>query len=112
MIMNASFRLSMEKSLGLTLCPTAIWERNATTVAELISGVSGSNSTALNRPFDVYIDNNNTIYVLDSGNYRVQLIFPNSTMGTTVIEGAALSQSSDSRYSHCLNDASAMPSFF
>jgi hypothetical protein len=42
----------------------------------------------LRGPTDVYIDNNSTIYILDAGNYRVQCIFFNSTIGTTIINSS------------------------
>ena len=48
-------------------------------------GTSGSNSSRLNVPTDVYITDDNMIYVLDALNRRVQLFLPNSTTGTTVV---------------------------
>ncbi len=74
--------------MSLTICSTAVWLRNATTVAGAVSRVSGSNSSTLNLPKSVYVDNNNTIFVLDSGNYRVQRFLSNSTIGLTVINGS------------------------
>ncbi len=82
-------RFWIEKYLTLILCPTAIWQRNALTVAGLASGISGSNSSTLNSPTDVYIDNNSNIYVVDAYNYRVQYFLSNSTTGTTVINGSS-----------------------
>ncbi len=78
----------IEKYLTLTLCPTAIWQGSATTVAGAKAGTSGSSSSKLNYPTDVYIDNNSNIYVLDASNYRVQRFPLNSTIGTTVINGS------------------------
>jgi len=78
----------IEKYLTLILCPTAIWQRNATTVAGTKGGKSGSSSSKLDFPTDVYIDNNSNIYVLDAYNYRVQYFLSNSTIGTTVINGS------------------------
>ncbi|CAF0921761.1 unnamed protein product [Adineta ricciae] len=72
----------------LTLCPTATWNPNATTVAGSKSGSSGSTSTRLYYPSDVCVVNNSVFYVLDSSNYRVQR-FSNSTTGITVINGTS-----------------------
>ncbi|CAF1049576.1 unnamed protein product [Adineta steineri] len=74
-------RFSTEKCIALSICPTAIWQRNAVMVI-------GDDASLLRRPTDVYIDNNNSIYVLDSGNYRVQRISFNSTVGTTIINSS------------------------
>ncbi|UJR12554.1 hypothetical protein I4U23_016730 [Adineta vaga] len=81
-------KFSAETSLALTLCPTATWQRSATTVVGLKTGISGFDSSSLNGPFDIYIDKNTSIYVLDSGNYRVQYLLSNSTIVTTVINGS------------------------
>ena len=65
-----------------------------------MSGTYGSGSSKLNGPTDIYIDKNNVTYVLDAGNTRVQRVFSNSTVGTTVIktsEGSALNQTSSSK---------------
>ncbi|CAF1271665.1 unnamed protein product [Adineta ricciae] len=72
----------------LTLCPTATWQPNATTVAGSKSGSSGSTPTRLYYPLDVCVVSNSVFYVLDSSNYRVQR-FSNSTTGTTVINGTS-----------------------
>ncbi len=82
-------RFLIEKYLTLILCQTAIWQRNATTVAGSKGGTSGSSSSKLNSPTDVYIDNNSNIYVLDANNYRVQRFPSNSTIATTVINGSS-----------------------
>ena len=85
----------------MTVCPTAEWQTNATTVAGSPSRVAGSNPSMLNLPCDLYVTNDSTIYVLDSGNYRVQRFFSNLTEGTTVINGSAgaeLNQFRSSKY--------------
>ncbi|UJR12055.1 hypothetical protein I4U23_016233 [Adineta vaga] len=71
---------------SLNLCPTAQWSMAGTTVA----GVSGSQATRLSQPTDVFIDNASSIYVLDSGNYRV-LNFPsgNATVGNIIIKSSS-----------------------
>jgi hypothetical protein len=78
----------IEEYLTLILCPTAIWQRNATTVAGSKGGTSGSSSSSLNYPTDVHIDNNSNIYVVDAENYRVQRFPSNSTIATTVLNGS------------------------
>ncbi len=91
----------IEKHLTLILCPTAIWQRNATTVAGSQAGTSGKSSTKLDYPTDVHIDNNSNIYVADASNYRVQRFPSNSTTGTTVIsasDGTGLNQFAWSKF--------------
>ena len=95
------FRFSIDRYLALTICPTAVWGRNATTVAGVQSGNSGTTSAQLNKPTDVYIDRDNIMYVLDTGNYRLQRVFPNSTIVTTVVNstnGTGLNQFAYSEY--------------
>ena len=76
---------------------------NATTIAGSPLGLANSTSTYLNTPRDVFVDQNSTIYVLDHGNYRVQRFFPNSTIGTTVINGTYGSMLNQFNYSNsCL----------
>ncbi|CAF1395627.1 unnamed protein product [Adineta steineri] len=69
---------SIEKCLTLNICPTAIWQNNATTIVD---------STNLNSPRDVFIGQNNIMYVIDTGNYCVKRFSPNSTIGTIFING-------------------------
>ncbi|CAF4429481.1 unnamed protein product, partial [Adineta steineri] len=61
---------SIEKCLTLNICPTAIWQNNATTIVD---------STNLNGPRDVFIGQNNIVYIIDTGNYCVKRFSPNST---------------------------------
>lgn len=77
------------------------WSPNATTIAGSMYGLSGSNPMLLNKPNDVFIDNNNTIYILDTGNNRIQRIQSDSTQVTTVLRsdgGNALNQSVSSKF--------------
>ncbi|UJR19234.1 hypothetical protein I4U23_022363 [Adineta vaga] len=69
-------------------CSMTTWSLNATTIAGSPIGYYGSIPTALKSPNDIYVDINNTLYVLDSGNYRVQRFLPNSTIGKTIINGS------------------------
>ncbi|UJR17548.1 hypothetical protein I4U23_004444 [Adineta vaga] len=86
-ILSSIFSI-IEQSLTLTICPTALWQKNAIVAVGDQSGTPGSNSSMLIRPTDIYIDNNNSIYVLDSGNYRVQRISVNSISGNTIVNGS------------------------
>ncbi|CAF0989098.1 unnamed protein product [Adineta steineri] len=65
------------------------WSINATTVAGSPNGISGSNASLLSNPYDVFIGNNSMIYILDNGNFRVQLWLRNAVVGTTIIQGSA-----------------------
>jgi hypothetical protein len=77
-----------------------IWSTNATTIAGSPVGTYGDNSTLLFYPTDIFVDDNNTLYVLD-GNSRVQRFLSNSVIGTTVINatwGSDLNQFESSKY--------------
>jgi hypothetical protein len=91
--------------LSTSNCSTTIWASNATTIAGSSKGLYGSTSKYLHFPSDVWVDSNDSIYVLDSYNYRVQLYFPGATSGITVINstmGTNLSQFSDSKLSRMI----------
>ncbi len=82
-----------------TSCSMTTWSSNATTIAGSPIGLYDDTSTYLNSPYDVFVYNSSTLYVLDSDNYRVQLFLSNSMVGTTVISsssGSALNQFSSS----------------
>ncbi|UJR19334.1 hypothetical protein I4U23_022463 [Adineta vaga] len=64
------------------LCPTAVWNPNATTIAGSASGNSGSTSSQLNNPFDIIVDSALNVYVSDFLNYRVMKWSNGSTNGT------------------------------
>ncbi|CAF3805589.1 unnamed protein product, partial [Adineta steineri] len=49
-----------------------------------VPGVPGSNSTHLNSPMGIKIDNYLNIYVVDFGNHRVQCFCANSNIGITI----------------------------
>jgi hypothetical protein len=86
---------------AVTLCSTAVWATNAATAAGSRSGTSGSSATQLDAPSTVFVDNTSAIYVADSYNFRVQRFPPNSTTGTTVVNGSFgtnLNQFSSSKY--------------
>jgi len=80
----------------------AVWANNATTVAGSRIGSPGSGLTRLNAPIGVIVINNGSIYVADSGNFRVLRFPPNSVIGILVINstsGTNLNQFSSSKYS-------------
>lgn len=72
-----------------TICPTATWAVNGTTVAgsSLLGG--GSTPQQLSNPTDVYADSAGSIYVADSNNNRVQKWLVGASNGTTVVPGSA-----------------------
>jgi len=59
-------------------------------------GVFGSGSSQLQSPWGVYVDSNNTIYVADYSNHRIQQWFPNAVSGNTVIGVTGVSGSNGS----------------
>ena len=61
------------------------------TVAGDSTGVSGQLVYQLTNPTAVIVDQSGNIYVLDSGNRRIQKWEPGSTYGTTVVYEATLS---------------------
>ncbi len=64
-----------------------MWTNGSTsgvTVAGSSTGAGGSSSTLLQQPSAVTFDNNEFMYVSDSGNNRVQQYPPNSLTGTTI----------------------------
>ncbi|CAF1216672.1 unnamed protein product [Adineta steineri] len=66
----------------LSICPTAVWALNATTVV-------GSIGTLVKTPVTIIVDNNSNIYVSDTGNYRVLQFPANSTTGILRINGSS-----------------------
>ena len=70
------------------MCPTAVWAVNASTVAGSSVAASGSTTSLLYYPIDVFVDNIGAIYVADSRNYRVQKWLPGASSGTTVAGGS------------------------
>ncbi len=75
---------------------------NATTIAGTFRQ-SGSNSTQLNYPNDVYVDRNGNVYVSDCLNHRIQKYSNGSMNGITIAGitgsvGPSLNQLNESRY--------------
>ncbi|CAF1106760.1 unnamed protein product [Adineta steineri] len=48
-------------------------------------GVSGSNSTLLNQPMGIKIDSYLNMFIVDSGNHRVQMFCANNQTGITIV---------------------------
>ena len=69
-------------------CSMIKWSMNASTVAGEPTGLSYTNEELLRTPFDAFIDSNDILYVLDSGNYRLRRYVANDTIGTLVINGS------------------------
>jgi sugar lactone lactonase YvrE len=80
----------------------ATWSKSAVTVAGSSSGVSGSSSSLLDFPFGLYVDANDTIYVADFLNSRVQKWSPGATNGIT-IAGTGNTGTSDTELYYAAN---------
>ncbi|CAF4729948.1 unnamed protein product [Rotaria sp. Silwood1] len=65
------------------VCPTAVWNNTFTEIAG-IGGLVGSSSTLLNGPLDIFYTGNDTFYVADYYNNRVQKFAGGSATATTV----------------------------
>jgi len=72
----------------LKLCSNISWSTNTTTVAGSSDGTSGADSTMLSSPYDIYVFNDDSLYVYDTFNFRIQSWKANATNGTTVISSA------------------------
>ncbi|CAF2058698.1 unnamed protein product [Rotaria magnacalcarata] len=60
-----------------------VTEKAGITVAG-ITGIQGNDSNLLNTPYDATVDYQNTLYVTDRNNHRIQKYLMNSSYGTTV----------------------------
>ncbi|CAF3497383.1 unnamed protein product [Rotaria socialis] len=70
-------------SASIRLCNNATWDPNFSIISGA-DGATGRNATMFSNPYDVFIDQNNMIYVADYGNYRIQKFNTSSAIGTTV----------------------------
>ncbi|CAF0738719.1 unnamed protein product [Adineta steineri] len=69
-------------------CSTTVWASNATTIAGSPTGIPGFNSTLLYYPQAMMVGTNDSIYIMDCYTYcRMQLFYPGSQLGTTIING-------------------------
>ncbi|CAF0746348.1 unnamed protein product [Adineta steineri] len=74
-----------------------VWASNATTIAGSPIGIAGFTTALLNSPIGIAVGKNDSIFVIDYGisYYRVQLFYPGSQLGTTIINatlGTGLNQ--------------------
>ncbi|CAF0788903.1 unnamed protein product [Adineta steineri] len=95
-IINIVFLLDKVSALSHN-CSTTVWALNATTIAGSPTGIQGFTSTLLSFPRAITVGTNDSIYVIDfsSPYYRMQLFYPGSQLGTTIIyttKGAGLNQ--------------------
>ncbi|CAF4084145.1 unnamed protein product, partial [Adineta steineri] len=74
-------------------CNSLRWNQTGQIVA---GTTSGSSASQLNNPSCLYIDNNNTLYICDHDNNRVQKWIQGATTGTTVAGDSAGTQGSTS----------------
>ncbi|CAF1292333.1 unnamed protein product, partial [Rotaria sordida] len=84
---------------------------NGITVAGDPSGASGSLVYQLTNPTAVIVDQYGNIYVLDSGNRRIQKWEPGSTFGITVVYELSLSSPLGMRFAQIPNQICAGPSW-
>lgn len=63
--------------------PTLRWNTTGITVCGT-TGRAGSASNQLNGPLDLFLDYNNSIYIPDQKNHRVQKFLPGNAFGQTV----------------------------
>lgn len=82
---SSMLRLLINRTNSLKLCSGITWSTNATTIGQSSQSVYGSDPAMFHLPTDIYIADNDYLYVLDSNNYRVQLWYPNATSAITVI---------------------------
>ena len=78
-----------------------IWSLNGRTIIGSSIGLKDTTSTMLSSSIDIWIDQNHSIYVIDSDiNYRVQIYYSGSLSGITIItstQGRALNQFSSGK---------------
>ena len=72
----------------MKLCSNISWSTNATTVAGSSNGTAGVDSATLMYPNDVYVFNDDSLFIVDTFNFRIQSWKANATDGTTVISSA------------------------
>jgi sugar lactone lactonase YvrE len=65
----------------IRLCPNATWNQNYSIIA---NSTYGNNATTFSNAVDFFLDNDSSIYVSDSENYRIEKFILGNPMGTTV----------------------------
>ncbi|CAF1082804.1 unnamed protein product [Rotaria sordida] len=83
-----------------------VWFSRNITAGALVAGGSGVGNAdeKLNSPWGVYVDSNQTVYVVDRGNHRVQRWYAGSSTGVTV----AGSTSNPGSWSYQLNSPASI----
>ncbi|CAF5011905.1 unnamed protein product, partial [Rotaria sp. Silwood1] len=83
-----------------------VWYNQNKTAGALVAGGNGLGSSAerLNYPWGLYVDSNQTVYIADASNHRVQRWLSGSSTGTTV----AGTTSSAGSWSYQLNTPTAV----
>ncbi len=72
----------------------ATWNDTGVTVAGHQNGAVGSDLASLNDPIDIFIDDNDTLFITDGGNSRIVKYYANSTSGILVAGSGPGSSSS------------------
>lgn len=55
----------------ISLCPTASWNTTGNNIAG-VTGTQGATTTLLRSPQDICFDAQQNLYVVDTGNHRIQ----------------------------------------
>ncbi|CAF4077573.1 unnamed protein product [Adineta steineri] len=87
------FYLATTTTIPFNSCNSLRWNQTGQIVA---GTTSGSNANQLKNPSCLYIDNNNTLYICDQNNNRIQKWIQGAATGTTVAGDSAGTQGSTS----------------
>ena len=79
------------------MSPNTTWMANASTVAGSAASISGTSPSSLNSNQGIQIVDNNTLYIVDTGNHRIVVIQPGST-NATMISGSGPGNGSNQLY--------------
>ena len=60
------------------------WSTDPMTIAGLVTGYDANAPLSLNSPVDITVDENNTMYVLETGAFSVKRFTSGSIIGTTI----------------------------
>ena len=64
--------------------PTLRWNSTGTTLLG-VAGINGTTSNLLHWPYGLAFDSSNNLYIVDTGNNRVQKLISGTSMAVTVI---------------------------
>ncbi|CAF0799245.1 unnamed protein product [Adineta steineri] len=85
--------LAITTTTAFSSCNSLRWNQTGQIVA---GTTSGSSANQLKNPSCLYIDNNNTLYICDHDNNRIQKWIQGATTGTTVAGDSTGTQGSTS----------------